>query len=142
MTPAERRLWAALRRSKAGGLHFRRQQIVGKYVVDFYCDAARLAIELDGGPHHHRGDSDLRRDLDLERVGVAVIRIPNEAIHAEPDMLLAWIVERAKERAENLRRPNPRPLPSREGEPDRLRAEVERGTYRHGRQHLPRISPL
>ena len=50
MTRPERMLWNAIRRSQRNGLHFRRQQIAGDFVLDFYCDAARLAIELDGSP--------------------------------------------------------------------------------------------
>jgi very-short-patch-repair endonuclease len=49
MTPAERRLWKALRGNALDGFHFRRQQVIEGYVADFYCDAAKLAIELDGG---------------------------------------------------------------------------------------------
>ena len=51
MTAPERRLWKALRRNAIDGFHFRRQQVIGGYIVDFYCDAAKLAIELDGGAH-------------------------------------------------------------------------------------------
>src|SRR5258708_27853937 len=51
MTPAERRLWKALRRNALDGLHFRRQQVIEGYIADFYCDAAKLAIELDGAVH-------------------------------------------------------------------------------------------
>jgi very-short-patch-repair endonuclease len=51
MTPSERRLWAALRRNAIDGFHFRRQQVIAGYIVDFYCDAAKLAIELDGSAH-------------------------------------------------------------------------------------------
>lgn len=111
MTPAERLLWTVLRRNQAEGLHFRRQQVIGKYVVDFYCDAARLAIELDGAPHNMRADFDVRRDAELERLGVSVIRMPNETLRAEPDMVAVWIAARARERVGELARPNPRPLP-------------------------------
>ena len=43
MTRPERMLWNALRRSQRNGLHFRRQQIAGDFILDFYCDTARLA---------------------------------------------------------------------------------------------------
>ena len=46
-TEAERRL----RNKQFGGLRFRRQQPIGPFVVDFYCSAARLIVELDGGQH-------------------------------------------------------------------------------------------
>jgi very-short-patch-repair endonuclease len=53
MTPEERTLWHRLRTNKLDGLHFRRQHAIEGYVVDFYCSAAQLAIELDG-PAHQR----------------------------------------------------------------------------------------
>jgi very-short-patch-repair endonuclease len=50
-TEAERRLWGILRNKQFAGLRFRRQQPIGPFVVDFYCSAARLIVELDGGQH-------------------------------------------------------------------------------------------
>ena len=55
MTPAERALWRALRRNALDGLHFRRQQVIEGFIVDFYCDAVKLAIEIDGKPHEEQG---------------------------------------------------------------------------------------
>ena len=65
MTRPERLLWNALRRSQLDGLHFRRQQIAGDFVLDFYCDTARLAIELDGSSHDLSGERDESRDSKL-----------------------------------------------------------------------------
>ena len=47
----ERLLWKRLNRGQLGGLHFRRQHPVNPYILDFYCDAARLAVEVDGYSH-------------------------------------------------------------------------------------------
>jgi very-short-patch-repair endonuclease len=80
MTPAERRLWAALRRNAIDGFHFRRQQVIEGYVVDFYCASAKLAIELDGGVHQEQWKYDESRDKTISGLGVRVLRIPNEAI--------------------------------------------------------------
>jgi very-short-patch-repair endonuclease len=80
MTPAERRLWRALRRNAVDGFHFRRQQVIRGYIVDFYCDAAKLAIELDGGAHEVQEEYDRLRDKIISRLGVQVLRIPNEAM--------------------------------------------------------------
>ncbi|HLX05617.1 MAG TPA: DUF559 domain-containing protein [Candidatus Binatus sp.] len=80
MTPAERRLWAAIRRNAIDGYHFRRQQVIEGYVVDFYCASAKLAIELDGGVHQEQGKYDESRDRIISRAGVRVLRIPNDAI--------------------------------------------------------------
>ncbi len=80
MTPAERILWKCLRRNGVEGFHFRRQQIVEGYVVDFYCDTAKLAIELDGGVHQEQWKYDESRDKAISSIGVRVIRISNEAM--------------------------------------------------------------
>src|SRR3984885_522289 len=80
MTPAERRLWAAIRRDAIDGFHFRRQQVIEGYVVDFYCASAKLAIELDGGVHQEQWKYDEARDKTISRLGVRVLRIPNEAM--------------------------------------------------------------
>ena len=50
-TDAEHELWSRLRRHRMGP-KFRRQHTVGPYTLDFYCPAARLAVELDGGQHY------------------------------------------------------------------------------------------
>ena len=74
MTDAEHRLWARLRRKQLDGLHFRRQAPIGKYVADFYCHAAHLIVELDGGQHEINADKDAARTRELENLGVHVIR--------------------------------------------------------------------
>ncbi len=48
MTFEERMLWQAIRNNALSGLHFRRQQVIAGFIVDFYCASARLAIEVDG----------------------------------------------------------------------------------------------
>ena len=53
-------LWRALRKRQPGGLRFRRQHPIGPYILDFYCPAARLALEVDGLAHD--GADRLRRD--------------------------------------------------------------------------------
>ena len=80
MTPAERALWMVLRRSSLDGFHFRRQQVIEGFIVDFYRDAAKLAIELDGTVHEEQWTYDESRDVAISRRGVRVIRISNEAM--------------------------------------------------------------
>ena len=104
MTPAERVLWRAIRRGQLGGLHFRRQQVVGSFILDFYCDAARLAVELDGSPHDSHGEYDERRDTRLRRLGIKVLHVTNDAIRDEADMILGWIAEQAMKRIADKRR--------------------------------------
>jgi len=80
MTPAERRLWKALRRNALDGFHFRRQQVIEGYIADFYCDAAKLAIELDGSVHQEQWQYDELRDQTIAGIGVRVLRISNDAM--------------------------------------------------------------
>ncbi len=80
MTPAEHRLWAAIRRNAIDGFHFRRQQVIEGYIVDFYCAAAKLVIELDGGVHQEQWKYDQSRDKIISQAGVRVLRIPNEGM--------------------------------------------------------------
>jgi very-short-patch-repair endonuclease len=74
LTPPEARLWIALRQNKLG-LHFRRQHPIGPYILDFYCDAVKLAVEVDGEGHLGRVDHDERRDRWLLAHGVRTLRI-------------------------------------------------------------------
>ena len=77
MTPAERRLWAALRNRRFHGLVWSRQEPTGIYIVDFYCPAARLVIELDGDAHGYTREADEIRQRWLEGQGIRVERFPN-----------------------------------------------------------------
>jgi very-short-patch-repair endonuclease len=80
MTPAERALWTALRRNGLDGFHFRRQQVIDGFIVDFYCDAAKLAIELDGSVHDENWKYDQSRDKIISRRGIRILRFSNESM--------------------------------------------------------------
>jgi len=58
MTPAERYLWQQLRANRLDGWHFRRQQIIDGFIVDFYCHQADLVIEIDGPIHESQQAAD------------------------------------------------------------------------------------
>ena len=75
MTLPEGMLWQVLRR-RPDGLKFRRQHPVGRCIVDFYCPAARLVIEVDGEAHRMgtRPQQDLRRDAWLRSQDLRIIR--------------------------------------------------------------------
>ena len=77
MTKEERRLWYEYLSKYP--CRFRRQVTCGSYILDFYCAAARLAVELDGSQHFDpKGmQSDLDRTAFLERNGIHVIRFSN-----------------------------------------------------------------
>jgi very-short-patch-repair endonuclease len=78
-THAEKALWSVLRRG-ALGVRFRRQHPVGTHILDFYCPAAKLAIEVDGDYHDLRHDEDRARSEELAQFGYTVIRFRNEAV--------------------------------------------------------------
>jgi very-short-patch-repair endonuclease len=81
-TPHERALWRALKEIPVEGTHFRRQAPIGPYVVDFFCPAKRLILELDGG--HHNDDETAKRDHErqawLEQQGYRVVRFWNSEV--------------------------------------------------------------
>ncbi len=79
-TPAEQILWQALRRNQLGGFHFRRQQVIGGFIADFYCHAAGLVVEVDGGIHHRQAEYDRERDKIVSTFGVRILRIQNEDV--------------------------------------------------------------
>jgi very-short-patch-repair endonuclease len=103
-TPSESRLWAALRRG-ALGFRFRRQHILAGYIVDFYCPACGLAIEVDGPIHRGRHLEDRERDGDLAALGEAVLRVSNERVLTELPRVLAQIATVATSLAGAARTP-------------------------------------
>ena len=97
MTEAETLLWQALRRNQLAGLHFRRQQVIDGFVVDFYCDKAGLVVELDGKIHVRQKASDAERDAALSARGLQVLRIPNEDVQRDLSAVLEHILQHAEE---------------------------------------------
>ena len=80
MTAEEATLWQALKANQLGGMHFRRQQVIEGFIADFYCHAARLVVEVDGGIHRKRQQYDLERDQVLAAQRLQVLRIPNARV--------------------------------------------------------------
>jgi very-short-patch-repair endonuclease len=91
MTPAELTLWKALRNNQIDGLHFRRQQIIAGFIVDFYCHPAHLIIEVDGEVHKSSAKYDQERDRVLESHGFRILRFRNETILTDLSSALAEI---------------------------------------------------
>lgn len=98
-TDAEKTLWRELRNRKFGSYKFRRQHPVDRYVIDFYCAKARLAIELDGGGHNYRGREihDRARTKLLASQGISVLRFWNHQVHKELDSVLEAIWQKLEE---------------------------------------------
>lgn len=92
-TEAESYLWEMLRDKKMEGYKFRRQHILGKYIVDFICLSKSLIIEVDGGYHDTPDQQydDAVRSAFLEKLGYTVIRFKNEEIVANTDDVLQEI---------------------------------------------------
>ena len=90
-TRAEDLLWERLRGSRFDGAKFRRQVPFDRFVVDFYCHAAKLVVEIDGKQHEWHAEYDAGRTDVLERLGVHVLRFPNEDVCNDLDSVLARI---------------------------------------------------
>jgi len=101
-TGAEAKLWRSLRGSRLAGCKFRRQQPLGRYIADFYCAKANLAIELDGAVHAgpEREEYDRIRDETIAARGVKVLRFSNsqvlESINAVLDIIYSEIAKTAR----------------------------------------------
>ena len=91
MTDAEQRLWYHLRAGRFQHWKFRRQVPLGRYVVDFLCEEARLIVEVDGGQHAERIERDSARTQWLRAQGYAVIRFWNNDVLANIDGVLATL---------------------------------------------------
>ncbi len=91
MTEAEELLWKKLRRKQINGLHFRRQHPYGMYILDFYCDKANLAIEIDGKIHDYKKDYDQEKDEFLRHTGINVLRFKNEEVIKDTEKVLEEI---------------------------------------------------
>ena len=90
MSLPERLLWAALRR-KQTGLRFRKQHPAGPYVLDFYCDSAKLCVEVDGESHDFTARHDRARDLWLAARGVKTLRVPARDVLDDVDAVVRYI---------------------------------------------------
>jgi very-short-patch-repair endonuclease len=79
MTPAEKILWQELRANKLG-VHFRRQQVIAGFIVDFYCHKEALVIEVDGDIHDLQQEEDARREKVLSDMGLRIVRFRNNEV--------------------------------------------------------------
>lgn len=81
-TDSERRLWSKIRRKQLKEYQFYRQKNIGDYIVDFYCPAAKLIVEIDGGQHYSEANivKDEVRDKFLSDLGFRVLRYSNSDV--------------------------------------------------------------
>ena len=93
-TQAEKLLWQELKNKKCGGLKFRRQHPLLKFVVDFYCHEKKLVVEVDGSVHDESDakERDENRTYEIEQAGLTVIRFRNKEIFQDLRLVLDRIV--------------------------------------------------
>jgi len=129
-TDAEQLLWGLLRDRSFANKKFRRQHPIGRYILDFYCHEAQLAIELDGGQHNETSAKryDAERSQFLTQQGIHVIRFWNNEVLQQTDAVLESLWNTL----------TPTPLPEGEG----LIWTPAAGTFAQWPQHLSDLKTL
>jgi very-short-patch-repair endonuclease len=92
MTSAEKILWEELRANKLG-VHFRRQQVIQGFIVDFYCHKAGLVVEVDGDIHDLQKEEDERREKALSALGLRIVRFRNDEVVMDVSAVVGKIKE-------------------------------------------------
>lgn len=110
MSPFEWKLWNHLSRSQLGGFKFRRQHVIDRFIVDFFCPQKALIVEVDGDTHDKQRDA--WRDKINAACGFETLRFTNSDI----DLAIDAVLQRILSTLEQLPDRWPRPYPSPEGE--------------------------
>jgi cyclase len=99
-THAEEILWNYLR-TKPLGYKFRRQHAFSNFILDFYCHALQLAIEVDGSIHRIQEvkEKDKWRQVQLEELGLTVLRFTNDDVLLESERTTRTIENYLKSKA-------------------------------------------
>lgn len=120
-TLAERKLWSRLR-CQRNGVTFRRQHVIGNYIVDFFCSPAELVVEIDGASHDDAESYDTARTAWLEAEGFTVVRLWNMDVINDTDACATALFTLAEDLIDRLpfprfglagseKPPHPNPLP-------------------------------
>ena len=98
LTLPEILLWQQIRGGKLNGAKFRRQHPIGPYILDFYCDEAKLAVEVDGSAHEHPDQyrHDQARTAWLNARGITVYRIAARDVLGNLEGVLASVRQRVR----------------------------------------------
>ncbi len=88
MTRAEKILWSYISNKKILNMHFRRQHPYGMFIIDFYCNSANLAIEIDGEIHKGKKEYDKERTEYLKSSGLDELRFKNIEIEERIEMVI------------------------------------------------------
>jgi very-short-patch-repair endonuclease len=102
MTPTEKILWEKLKNKQICGVRFRRQHPIETFIVDFYCHAAKLVIEIDGGIHNKTKIYDAMRTEEIEKYDIFVLRYTNEEITANLNRVITDITTHTSLRISTL----------------------------------------
>jgi very-short-patch-repair endonuclease len=110
-TPAEAALWEQIRNRRLGSLKFRRQHPWHGYVLDVFCPALQLAIEVDGGVHRNpeQAQLDAERRAHLESAGIRVLRFRNDQVEQDMDGVLKRILQEGAGLTTSASLPSPLP---------------------------------
>ena len=102
MTPEEKHLWYDFLSTYE--IRFRRQEIIGCYIADFYCHKAKLVVEIDGAQHYSEDGAcyDERRTAYISNFEIAVIRFSNYDIKKNFDSVCVEIDKIVKMRIKTL----------------------------------------
>ncbi|CAN5449860.1 DUF559 domain-containing protein [soil metagenome] len=96
-TLSEVLLWQKIRAGNMMGYKFNRQKPLGNYIVDFYCKALNLVIEIDGSSHDYVYQKDLVRQRELEKLGLIFLRFTDLQVKKDMNNVLRaieiWIDE-------------------------------------------------
>jgi very-short-patch-repair endonuclease len=93
-TDSEKLLWQCLRKKRLKGLKFRRQHPIGRYLADFYCPEAHLAVELEGSIHRakdQKGYDKIRQEA-IQMRGIRVVRVRNEEVERDLDGVIRRVL--------------------------------------------------
>jgi very-short-patch-repair endonuclease len=105
-TPFEQTFWQTVRGHRFAGFKFRRQQVIGPFIVDFVCLSEKLIVELDGSQHAETVAYDTQRDAWLNSEGYRVFRVWNNEWTQQQEAVLERLWEML-----NSATPSPQPLP-------------------------------
>jgi very-short-patch-repair endonuclease len=97
-TAPELLLWDHLRGRRCEGFKFRRQAPFGRYILDFLCREATVAVEIDGETHNDTHEYDSHRDVFLASAGIQTLRFTSEQVQTDPEGTVRRIAEIALSR--------------------------------------------
>jgi len=111
-TEAEKKLWSIVRNRQLGGIKFRRQFSIGRYILDFYCPKYLLGIAADGGQHNDdKGrESDGIRTKELKKFGVEIIRFSDREVLTNIEGVYE-VIRKVLEKRSKDKTPHLNPLP-------------------------------